>query len=197
MIQFIGKPDPKIIHHNYKPLQLHLQVKQIRLGHRRCRTLVSWIGTSKRPHHCPGRIGTSTQTSTLPDWIGTSKSARSDLDVDTSLNRQTPLGWIGLGHRHELSYRGQRLQPSSTTNSTRSSQEPLATPLWRHCCPYFITASQATMTSPAIIEANCHKPRHNGVADAPLQLAGMGRHHNNAFMKIGRHTPTPELCSTS
>ena len=135
LIQFIGKSDQKTKHHNYKPLQLHLQLKRIRLGHRRCRTLVSWIGTSTRPHHCPGRIGTSTQTSTLPDWIGTSKSARSDLDVDTSLNRQTPLGWIGLGHRHELSYYGQRLQPSSTTNSTRSSQELPATPPWRHCRP--------------------------------------------------------------
>ena len=163
MIQFIGKPDPKIIHHNYKPLQLHLQLKLIGLGHRRRRTLVSWIGTSTRPHHCPGRIGTSTQTSTLPGWIGTSTRTSTHLRPVRFGRRHEPqqanpsrLDWIGLGHRHELSYRGQCLQPSSTTNSTRSSQEPLATPLWRHCCPYFITASQATMTSPAIIEANCH-----------------------------------------
>ena len=73
---------------------------------------------------------------------------------------------------------------AQTINSTRSSKELPATPPWRHRRPCLITTSQATMTSSAIIEANCHQPCRHGVADAPLQLAGMGRHHNNAFRKV-------------
>jgi len=90
LIQFIGKPDPKTIHHNYKPLQLHLQLKPIGLGHRRRRTLVSWIGTSTRPHHCPGRIRISIQTSTLPGWIGTSTRASTDLRPVRLVRRHDP-----------------------------------------------------------------------------------------------------------
>ena len=89
LIQFIGKSDQKTKHHNYKPLQLHLQLKPIGLGHRRRCTLVSWIGTSTQPHHCPGRIGTSTQTSILAGRIGTSTLAPTEIHS------------VGLGHRHE------------------------------------------------------------------------------------------------
>ena len=50
--------------------------------------------------------------------------------------------------------------------------------------PCMVTASQTTMASLAITEANCRRPRSHGVSNAPPQLAGVGRHRDNASKKV-------------
>ena len=133
------------------------------MGHQSGLTRLWLVGLGHRHEPQRGQIGTSTRAT-------------------TTYNRQTPLGRIGLSTRALLL----RPTPPAKLNNQQYEKQPGAT---SHATmaplpPCSITTRQATMSSPAIIEANCHQPRRHGIADAPLQLDGMGRYHNNAFKKV-------------
>lgn len=66
----------------------------------------------------------------------------------------------------------------------RSSQVHPATPPWRHWRPCLATASHTTTASLARIQASYCQPYHHGTADAPLQPAGVGEHHDNASKEV-------------
>jgi len=95
------------------------------------------------------------------------KLGRSDWDVDTSHHNQHSFAAIA----------SRQAQRPAAQEAARSLQP-------RHWHPCLVTASQATMASLAITEANCRRPRRHGVSDTPSQLAGVGRHRDNASKKV-------------
>ena len=126
---------------------------------------------------------------------------RSDWDIDTSLNGKTSArsDWVIDMSLHFADITTPRcpltatvrtpphplatfLAPRRATASwpSRSSHVPPAMPPWRHWCPWLATASHTTMASLALIQASRCWPRHHGTANAPLQSAGVGKHHYNA-----------------
>jgi len=132
--------------------------------------MADWIGTSTSATHWSVGLGINTTTPLKPNW--------SDWDTTELLL----LGRIGSSTRAFLS----RLSPLAKLDdlqhknqqgvSSHATMEPLAS-LLGFCQP-------STMASPVFTKANCRWPHHHSTVDAPLQLTGVGRHHDNNCKEI-------------